>query len=637
MKSCFLIIMVLFFAACFHESKLQKAIEDSIQGVKTDPKDSIPDSIKCSSPIPFAEKDTIKKNEKKDVSSKDKNTEYDKKERDDFRLKLYYLAISILFLFSVVFVMFYSKIQEKHREDFANMAQITPEIFSSKFNVNNFDETKNFLEFMFKKVYSNCGIFYKYDDFSIILYCYITEGLYDKEKKNIHKDKKVLGRIAIEKEKSETVIPFLRYYNLYTSPLFTISNHEFQDPSTIASQPHSCELDLEKDRIRPAVGCFLDTKNQLRLEVNDINKVKDDIIQQYTFHDWENEREAYAIRNEIPKEEIENSKPISGHSTSSLIFAPLINKDKEVTGVLSFQTRKPNAFKRKILGIGTSKETDSIFVDSFKIITETVQAAIENNTQREEIQKRHEELNQIHNQLKETNYEMIIFHSIISHDIYNRIVLLRQLIKQIIKLKSDNKNYEVILNLTEPLIEGTEIMFDNLREEAAENLKIRQFDHIKLSCKKKTFNLFEIQKRIEQYIPTDGNMELNFDFSEVNSIYADEVMLETIVRNLITNAIKFSKEDGSKNTIEVYSKLFEDHIAIFVKDTGKGMSNEEILGLCSVLSKKNKLGLFISKQLIETQGGKLTIESMEGSGSTFCISLPKKNECKKLDYDGSKN
>lgn len=111
--------------------------------------------------------------------------------------------------------------------------------------------------------------------------------------------------------------------------------------------------------------------------------------------------------------------------------------------------------------------------------------------------------------------------------------------------------------------------------------------------------------------------------------WADPNSVRIVVRNLITNSIKFSKEN---DTIEIMgSQLDARHLVITVKDTGMGMSAEQIKKLFknkveSNIGTQNEtgtgMGLLFCKDLIEKSNGKIWVASKQGQGTEFSFSLP---------------
>ena len=106
-------------------------------------------------------------------------------------------------------------------------------------------------------------------------------------------------------------------------------------------------------------------------------------------------------------------------------------------------------------------------------------------------------------------------------------------------------------------------------------------------------------------------------------------MVQTILRNLASNAIKYTSEGG---TVTVSAKLKDDKALICVEDTGIGMSPEIIDGLFKLNGSSNRLGtdqepstglgLILCKEFVEKMGGEINIESEVGKGSKFAVSLP---------------
>jgi len=122
------------------------------------------------------------------------------------------------------------------------------------------------------------------------------------------------------------------------------------------------------------------------------------------------------------------------------------------------------------------------------------------------------------------------------------------------------------------------------------------------------------------------SMELHLD-EEIPEVPGDEVQLDRVFWNLIGNAIKFTRTGGK---VTVSSKLEDGHVCVAVKDTGVGVSDEEIPLLFSQFRRLKGseriegtgLGLFIVKTIVEAHKGTVRAESEEGQGSTFLVHLP---------------
>lgn len=115
-------------------------------------------------------------------------------------------------------------------------------------------------------------------------------------------------------------------------------------------------------------------------------------------------------------------------------------------------------------------------------------------------------------------------------------------------------------------------------------------------------------------------------------VFADTNMVNTILRNLISNALKFTNKGGS---ITIYSEQTNSELTISVSDDGVGVSPEllphlfddsQVHSLKGTANEKGTgLGLLLCKKFVEKHGGEIWAESMLGQGSVFKFTLPKIN------------
>ena len=123
-------------------------------------------------------------------------------------------------------------------------------------------------------------------------------------------------------------------------------------------------------------------------------------------------------------------------------------------------------------------------------------------------------------------------------------------------------------------------------------------------------------------------LDLVFD-DKVREIEADHRAVRQMVLNLVSNAIKFTHEKGSVTTTV---RNQGDGVAIEVKDSGVGISKEDIPRLANPFEQVEAnqdmnpngtgLGLALTRSLVEMHGGRLTIESELGVGTTVTLILP---------------
>ncbi len=119
------------------------------------------------------------------------------------------------------------------------------------------------------------------------------------------------------------------------------------------------------------------------------------------------------------------------------------------------------------------------------------------------------------------------------------------------------------------------------------------------------------------------------DVDENITVFADVNMLNTVVRNLISNAIKFTPKSG---TIRITAEPIDDNVVeISITDTGIGIKSEDINKMFRINiartygtdgEKGNGLGLVLCKELIEKCNGTIGVESKVGEGSRFYVRLP---------------
>lgn len=230
-------------------------------------------------------------------------------------------------------------------------------------------------------------------------------------------------------------------------------------------------------------------------------------------------------------------------------------------------------------------------------------------------------------ELNELNASKDKFFSIIAHDLknpFNTIIGFSEMLQDAV-ISNDTKiiyKYASMINISSV---QTFRLLENLLEWA-------NSQRGKVSFTPVPTNISEIIK--EEFLMLDDmakdkNIELKSNVPEKITIEADKNMIRTILRNLITNAIKFTHKNGK---VEVNAITYKNHLEISVSDNGVGMSKDIMAKLFKIdanLSSRGTenergtgLGLFLCKEFVEKHGGKIWTESEEGKGSTFKFLLP---------------
>ena len=126
------------------------------------------------------------------------------------------------------------------------------------------------------------------------------------------------------------------------------------------------------------------------------------------------------------------------------------------------------------------------------------------------------------------------------------------------------------------------------------------------------------------------SVELSIIIPQRLFVFADRNMLQAIIRNLVSNALKFTPSGG---TITINAKQEENNFSqISITDTGIGMCTEILNNLfkLDVNTKRlgingeqsTGLGLLLCQEFVERHGGKIKVESEEGKGSAFSFTIP---------------
>jgi signal transduction histidine kinase len=119
------------------------------------------------------------------------------------------------------------------------------------------------------------------------------------------------------------------------------------------------------------------------------------------------------------------------------------------------------------------------------------------------------------------------------------------------------------------------------------------------------------------------------DVPENVEVWADRNQIQIVLRNLLGNAIKFTRENG---TIKIAAKQYSSSVQITITDSGVGMTGEQLSKLfqsdqlvTTMGTNKEKgsgIGLLITRELVTNNGGSIEVESAKEKGTTFTITLP---------------
>lgn len=249
----------------------------------------------------------------------------------------------------------------------------------------------------------------------------------------------------------------------------------------------------------------------------------------------------------------------------------------------------------------------------------------------EEVRVRVETHLNLYNQKKELqriNAEKDRFFSIIAHDLrgpFSSFLGVTQLLDEKLSelTKEDIQDFAASMRIS-----ATNLF--SLLENLLQWAKIKQG---LIPFEPKNMLLFKIAEEsiVNVHEPAKNKrIEIVNDIEDGVEVYADKNMLQTVIRNLVSNAIKFTPKGGK---ISLNAKVNEDKsVEVSVKDSGIGMNPVMMDNLFRLDVRTNRpgtegeastgLGLILCKDFIEKQGGKIWVESEEGKGSVFHFTVP---------------
>jgi len=259
---------------------------------------------------------------------------------------------------------------------------------------------------------------------------------------------------------------------------------------------------------------------------------------------------------------------------------------------------------------------------STNIIEEQLtQKSYELKQEKEEIEKKRKEL-------EELNATKDKFFSIIAHDLknpFNTVIGLSELLLYRYDSYDEDKIKEFIGQINK-FSSNAYNLLDNLLQWARS-----QTGRIKVN--KSQINLYKLVDEnfyLLQDKADEKSIQLVNDVDGYLICWADKNMINTVIRNLISNALKFTQEKGY---IKVTSENSgDDQVKISVVDNGTGMDKDEISKLFKITTNFSKegtnsetgtgLGLILCQEFIEKNDGKIWVESEKGKGSSFNFTIP---------------
>lgn len=319
-------------------------------------------------------------------------------------------------------------------------------------------------------------------------------------------------------------------------------------------------------------------------------------------------RKGYCVYEENLKALFPKSKDVQELHFEGYVGIALYNKHGEPNGVLCAMSRSKLQLPPQTHGI-------------MKIVGARITSEIE----RIKAQKK---LEQSEKELKKTNASKDKFFSIIAHDLkdpFNSLLGFSELLNDAIQ-KNNTEKIKKFALLIQTVSKQSYSLLNNLLDWSLATTNGMKFDPERID-----FN--EFSNEIIHYFNTiaqNKTITINTDMKDNTIVFADRNMLNSILRNFVSNALKYTPANGVITIAANYSNSNE--VVISIADTGIGMDADTLKKLFNIedaLStrglnneKGTGLGLLLCKGFIERHQGKIWVESEVGQGSTFKFTLP---------------
>ncbi len=247
--------------------------------------------------------------------------------------------------------------------------------------------------------------------------------------------------------------------------------------------------------------------------------------------------------------------------------------------------------------------------------------------QKEEILKHEKEIESQNEKLTELNATKDKIFSIIAHDLKSPFTSIFGFADMLIANIEgyDTGNIVQYLNNISGSAKNAYKLLENLLDWARSQTGNIQFKPENINLESLIIGIYDITSSSS----FSKKIKVSFDINSEIEVLADSNMLNTILRNLVTNAIKYTHKGGN---IKIDAATNANHVTISVIDNGIGIKPEKIAKIFDISDKSSLpgtegergtgLGLLLCKEFVEKHGGRIWVESEEQKGSKFHFTLP---------------
>ena len=240
-------------------------------------------------------------------------------------------------------------------------------------------------------------------------------------------------------------------------------------------------------------------------------------------------------------------------------------------------------------------------------------------------------LQKANDELKNINISKSKFYSLLTHDLkspFQGLLGYANFITQEFYVLTDREKFELISKLNTAIKTQFEFLEQLViwgKYQSSNNVQVLD------ACNGKDI----INRVLNIYSPlaSQKKITINTECNDCEELFIDEDIIKMILRNLVSNAIKFTPVEGK---IDLTLKKENDVLTIVVSDTGVGISEDKLVILFNNNSgfttrgtqeeSGHGLGLMMCSEVVQKLDGKILVESTIGSGTTFTVSIPLKDK-----------
>ena len=249
--------------------------------------------------------------------------------------------------------------------------------------------------------------------------------------------------------------------------------------------------------------------------------------------------------------------------------------------------------------------------------------------QKQQLEEQRDQLIDLSQKLEEATKAKLAFFTNVSHDFRTPLTLIADPVKKLLNSENIRDNERFLLNIINKNVTVLLRLINQIMD-------FRKFENGKLEMHLSEFNIKNCMKEWAEAFRTLAfrkhiTFKITADDGDYN-VVADAEMMERITYNLLSNAFKFTPENG--NISICLSKNTENNISMKFSDTGVGMPAEHVRHIfesfyqIDVHHAGSGIGLALVKAFVEMHHGKIDVESKEGNGTVFTINIPTKQDGK---------